>query len=353
MNSKDNPTISIIVPVYNAEKYLCRCLDSLKNQTYENVEVICVNDGSPDDSLRILNDYAKKDSRFVIIDKKNEGVSEARNTGMRATTGEYIMFVDSDDWLDLDTCQAAMDEMAKENADVVIWAYCREYPDATKPTQAYPERLVWDEDSIEKLRIRMVGMTGNELADPSKLDSLGTVWGKLFRRDVIKNLSFVDTKRIGTAEDVLFCISAFFHANKAVYIPNTFSHYFKGNEDSFTRTTYKKELPEKWRELYRLIEQELRANNASELFFDALNSRKAIGVMQLGLSLTADKHIGILAKRKELKRLLDMPHYKKAVKKLDVKCMGIHWKVFFTALKLRMTWMAISLLLVMDCLRRI
>lgn len=98
---KNQPKVSIIVPVYNVEKYLAKCLDSLVNQTLKDIEIICINDGSTDNSLEILNTYAQKDSRITIIDKKNEGVSAARNTGLNISKGEYIMFVDSDDYLEL------------------------------------------------------------------------------------------------------------------------------------------------------------------------------------------------------------------------------------------------------------
>ena len=96
------PKISVIVPVYNVEKYLARCLDSIINQTLADIEIICINDGSTDNSLEILNDYAKKDSRIKIIDQTNAGLSCARNAGMQIAQGEYIGFVDSDDWIDLD-----------------------------------------------------------------------------------------------------------------------------------------------------------------------------------------------------------------------------------------------------------
>ena len=86
--------VSIIVPVYNVEKYLSKCLESLINQTLKDIEIICVNDGSTDNSLSILKEYANKDSRIKIIDKQNEGVSVARNTGIEVATGEYLMFVD-------------------------------------------------------------------------------------------------------------------------------------------------------------------------------------------------------------------------------------------------------------------
>ena len=95
-----NPMISVIVPIYNVEKYLARCVDSIVNQTYKNLEIILVDDGSPDRCPQMCDDYAEKDSRIKVIHKKNGGLSDARNAGMAVATGEYISFIDSDDWIE-------------------------------------------------------------------------------------------------------------------------------------------------------------------------------------------------------------------------------------------------------------
>lgn len=104
-----NPLISLIVPVYNVEKYLERCLDSLIGQTLADIEIICVNDGSQDRSLEILQEYASHDSRIRVFDQANSGVSVARNNALKHVKGKFYMFVDSDDWLDPETCAVAYD----------------------------------------------------------------------------------------------------------------------------------------------------------------------------------------------------------------------------------------------------
>lgn len=116
------PKFTIIVPVYNTEKYLSECLDSLINQTYEDIEIICINDGSTDGSLGILNEYAQKDSRIKIINQANQGVSVARNTGIENAKGDYILFVDSDDWLELNTCEKFNDVLFSD-IDMLFYNY--------------------------------------------------------------------------------------------------------------------------------------------------------------------------------------------------------------------------------------
>lgn len=113
--------ISLIVPVYNTEKYIENCLDSLINQTYNNIEIICVNDGSTDNSLNILKDYEKKDNRIIVIDKKNEGVSVARNIGIEKATGDYFMVVDSDDTIELNTCEILMNNLNNNSSVDIIY----------------------------------------------------------------------------------------------------------------------------------------------------------------------------------------------------------------------------------------
>lgn len=111
--------ISIIVPIYNVEKYLYKCLDSLINQTYKNIEIICINDGSLDNSQNILEEYKLKDSRIIVVQQENKGVSAARNLGLSLSTGSYVLFVDADDWLELKTCEDINNALKNNDADLI------------------------------------------------------------------------------------------------------------------------------------------------------------------------------------------------------------------------------------------
>ena len=114
------PKISIIVPVYKTETYLRQCIDSLINQTFQDIEIILVDDGSPDNSPAICDEYAAKDQRIKVIHKQNAGVSEARNSGIDAAKGDFLMFVDSDDWMEIDGCDILYNEYLQTGADTVI-----------------------------------------------------------------------------------------------------------------------------------------------------------------------------------------------------------------------------------------
>ena len=118
----NKPKISVIVPVYNVEKYIKKCLDTIISQTFSDIEIICVNDGSTDSSRKILEEYKNKDSRIIIIDKKNGGLSSARNAGMKVAMGEYISFIDSDDWIEETMLEKLYNNMTTLNTDITICA---------------------------------------------------------------------------------------------------------------------------------------------------------------------------------------------------------------------------------------
>jgi glycosyltransferase involved in cell wall biosynthesis len=117
------PKVSIIIPVYNVEQYLRQCLDSVVNQTLRDIEIICVNDGSPDGSPQILEEYAAKDSRITVIHKENGGLASARNTAYPYIKGEYTLFVDSDDWIEINLCETTIDIADREKADITFFLY--------------------------------------------------------------------------------------------------------------------------------------------------------------------------------------------------------------------------------------
>ena len=127
----DNTLISVVIPVYNVEKYLRRCLDSVLNQTYQDWEAICVNDGSLDNSEKILSEYAKLDSRFKIINKQNGGLSDARNTGLKNAKGKYVIFLDSDDFIHPQTLEITYELAEKKNADMVLFDFDVDFHKAT------------------------------------------------------------------------------------------------------------------------------------------------------------------------------------------------------------------------------
>lgn len=344
-----NQSISIIIPVYNMERFLSECLDSVLAQTYPHLQVLCVNDGSTDRSQEILEDYARRDMRIKAIVKENGGLSSARNRGLEEATGEYVMFLDSDDWLDPDICRQAVQEMEQSGADLVMWSYSREYQTHSIPTDVLgKERLYFDTEGVRSLRRRLFGLTGAELADPSKCDIIVTAWGKLFRRELVDGIEFIDTRRIGT-EDCLYNISAFARLRSAVYLPVYGCHYRKYNAASLT-TVYNTRLYPGWQNTYAIMAKIIEQERLPEEYREALSNRRATSLIGLGVNIMAADWSSA-RKRRELREIISQPAYRQAICKLDIALMPIHWKVFFLCARSGCVWGVYLLLCIIQKIR--
>ena len=152
---KANEKISVIVPVYNVKLYLHKCVDSILNQTYQNIEVLLIDDGSTDGSSDICDSYTEKDSRIKVVHKKNGGLSSARNTGLDMATGEYILFVDSDDYIDIEMIRRLYDALVKTGADMGVCNIRMVGVDGLT-TFPYPENVVRDEEMDEALYLSLI-----------------------------------------------------------------------------------------------------------------------------------------------------------------------------------------------------
>ncbi len=328
-----NSKISIIIPIYNAEKYLEKCLDSIVKQTYKNIEIICVNDGSKDNSINILYRYNKMDNRIVLINKENNGLSSARNIGLASATGEFVMFVDSDDWIDIDTCEKCLKIMNKYSVDVVMFSYVREYENKSNPKIIFNEDIFFDEkDTYEKIYRRFFGLYKEELAYPQNADAIVTVWGKLYRSKIIldNHIEFIDTKKIGTCEDALFNIEVFKHVKNSYFLNKCFYHYRKDNL-SFT-SYYRENLNTQWSNLYILMENQIKENNLDSTFNEALSNRIALNMIGLGLN-TVYSSKNFFSRYNELKKIVKSTKISEAIDELDLKYFPLHWKVFFLCIK--------------------
>ncbi len=327
--------ISIIVPVYNSASYISQCLDSLINQTYSNLEIICVNDGSTDETPDILAQYEQKDSRIKVISIKNGGISNARNTGHKYVAGQYIMYIDSDDWMEAETCEKAMCAAKQHDADVVFWNYIREFEGVSKPQYIYDKHdLVFDnKEEINKLCRKFFGPYEHELANPEKMDSLVTVWGKLYKAELVidPNVCFVDTKEV-VAEDLLFNVHAFANAEKAVYLAQPLNHYRKTNYKSFTKK-YDLGFVNRLNNLYCKLCEYIDEHKCDKTYISALNNRRCVNIIGIGMNLlNADTSVN---KYKEIRKVLNNPDFMSAIKMLELKCFAVHWKVFFLFAKYR------------------
>ena len=204
--------VSVIIPVYNVEKYLSRCLDSIINQTYRDLQIICINDGSTDNSIQILKKYAAIDNRIVIVNQENKGLSEARNAGLDIANGEYVSFIDSDDWIDLDYYEVLVDLIEKNDADIVMAGM----------------RWVFD-NRITKNKTKQCIET--KFSNIVHNYPTGSVCDKLFKLSYFSNIRFIKD-RFYEDNIVLLQITK---KTKKVIFENTVSYYYFNNSNSICR----------------------------------------------------------------------------------------------------------------------
>lgn len=327
------PLISIIVPIYNSEKYIKECIESIINQTYSNIEIILLNDGSTDRSLEICNIYSQKDKRINVINKKNTGVSDTRNIGIKYSNGQYIMFIDSDDWIDLDTCEIAIKNAIKNDSDIVMWTYVKEFKDKSIPKIIFDKDKYFDNDGCRNLHRRLFGLINEELRKPENADALCTAAIKLYKSSIIKenNIKFEDIKNIGTYEDGLFNINIFKYVKRATFINKTLYHYRKTNQYSIT-TKYKFNMVNQWLFLFNLLEEYIEKNSLENEFKNALNNRIAMAILVLGLNI-CESNENIVWKISEIKRVLNIDRIREAYKKVNFKYYPISWKVLLICCK--------------------
>lgn len=206
--------ISVIVPIYNAEKFLPKCLDSIKNQTYKDLEIILVNDGSSDGSGLICEKYSNGDKRFIVIHKSNGGVSSARNTALKIAKGKYIGFVDPDDWIEPNMFEKLYNLMNDNQVDMSICGYSKE-------TNA---GIILSNSIDKEIKKFNQKQAINEIIDNSSIK--GYLWNKLFKADKILNEHklYFDEK-IHFCEDLLFCCQYLLKSESAVFDNTKYYHY--------------------------------------------------------------------------------------------------------------------------------
>ena len=211
--------ISVIVPIYNVEKYLERCVNSILNQTYKNIEIILVDDGSPDKCPQICDEYKNMDSRVKVIHKENGGLSDARNYGLSIATGKYVSFVDSDDYIHEETYEKMIKALELQNADIVSCGINHVYDNKIESINI-EQKIYDDESAIENL---IIGKNLNQ-----------TVWNKIYKKNVIDNILFEKGK---INEDDFWTYKVFSNSKKIITL-NDCLYYYVHRESSIMGQGY-------------------------------------------------------------------------------------------------------------------
>jgi glycosyltransferase involved in cell wall biosynthesis len=221
--------VSVIVPVYNVEKFLAKCLDTLVNQTLCDIEIICVNDGSFDNSTEILKQYAEKYQQLSVVNQENLGLSAARNTGMAMAKGEFIGLIDSDDWVELNYFEELFNVAKKYDADIACCGFSCVYPSSSIRNVVEIEKEAVYESTRDKFRITRT---------PNK----NHVFNKIYRRSALEAIGLKFKPGV-YFEDIIFTPRALFFTKKLATTPNTL-YFYRVNRNSIMRgeKTNKKQL---------------------------------------------------------------------------------------------------------------
>lgn len=284
--------VSIIVPVYKVEKYLRRSMDSLVNQTLDGVEIICINDGSPDNCLQILKEYKEKytDKNIVIIDKKNEGVWKGRFDGIKAAKGEYIAFTDSDDYIALDYAEKLYNAVKDNDADIAICGFDRidvetDHKYSTEMTQYEGKIIDMDKNPEDILSIN------------------GALWNKLYKAEILKNMdNLKNPPKI--LDDMMFLLLVWLRTKKMVFIKDSL-YYYMIRQDSIV-ATIKKEQIESTQNAMLEVKEIYEKNEQGKKLIPVLN---AMAFLHFGISLMSkvymDKNCNFKDELKKNKDFLD------------------------------------------------
>lgn len=219
------PKVSILIPVFNSEKLLNDCLNSVKNQTLSEIEIICIDDGSTDNSLKILEDYSKNDGRFKVFHQENSGAGFSRNVALKKATGEFILFLDSDDWIENDACEKLYNQAIDLNSDLILFDAVRHLPD----NQSMDLIHFLGEDSNNNFS--SLSFDYKFVKDKVLNAYFGVIWSKLYKKSFIleNNIEFPNHKLYN---DVEFHIKSMLLAERISYFPKIFYHYNRIGQDS-------------------------------------------------------------------------------------------------------------------------
>ena len=231
LQEEESLKISIILPVYNTKEYLDQCISSVLNQTYTNIELICVDDGSSDGSEKIVDKYASHDSRVIVVHQKNAGEGAARNAGLRLATGDVWGFIDCDDWLELDMYETLLNAMKEHNADISVGSWFEEFPDGGSPVKNTEpvEHNIFDNHQLYYYIYKR-----------DRYRAFGYMWDKLYKKNCFYDenhqlLLFDEEMKIGG--DIYYLAQLVSNAKKIVYTDRPFYHYrTRPTSASFSRS---------------------------------------------------------------------------------------------------------------------
>ena len=336
------PKVSIIIPVYNVEKYIERCVDSLTNQTLQDLEIILVDDSSTDSSLEICRKLAENDSRIKVIHKENEGAGKARNAALEVATGEYIGFVDSDDFVEKDMFETLYEKAEQYGSDLVMSGVLFVDGNMFSEKGECSRKIYFDKDThfeseeeLKKLRMGIIGALPED-ADDSKYGM--SIWKNLFRHEIIKKNNIVfQSEREMLSEDAVFMVDFISCINKATGISEAFYNYCR-NGASISKS-YKKDRFEKSLIFVSEVEKRFSKDIKQDeyrIYIDRFWQAMCRVICSQEIMHAADNDIKYSDLKKRLKTVCTHSLSVKTLKSYPISTLPLKQRVFAYAMKYRL-----------------
>lgn len=316
--------VSVIVPIYNAEKYLNMTIEYLKNQTLKDIEIILVDDGSTDSSPGICDEACKNDKRIKCIHKKNEGVSAARNDGIQIAQGKYLMFCDADDIPEPIWSEKMYEAVEAVNGDSAISGYYKETSN-TKIEYVFPYTQICGKDEIQHKIIMTMAMWGYTPNGENLVRVNGGIWNRIYRKEIIDKYVIRFNKKVAIAEDVLFNIDYLNHSSNVIFVDDRLYTYCY-NDISATHTNYEK-LWSRYKTTWKYINDALKEYKVSDndlCWHNFQYQKYAVTAIIEGVCSSED---GIVSKRNRVKEIVDDKSLRKALQSVPRNIYRKNWLI--------------------------
>lgn len=348
-SEKERLLVSIIVPMYNAERNLKECLDSIIHQDYENLEIILVDDGSNDSTLAICSQYSEKDPRFLIIRSGNEGVSNARNLGIEKASGEYVVFIDADDWIEHDYISRMVGGIAQNDADIFIVSYYEEFKGKSKPLSFFRDEYI--DNEINRRQLLSTCLTNSPLGNTKALFFVGVPWGKIYKRAFLNKCEIRFPYGIVRMQDSIFNLYAFKNARKIVHANWPLYHYRRDGGSVTHRYD-----PEFEKTSYAILDEvkKFYSQTSYEAWEETYYSKAFMNYLECIRTqyLSSDRQIKTVSIVKHMKRIAKQEPYVHIPQYVSLRLWGMSKRIALLLYDLNLYYLLLSALRIMRYLRR-
>lgn len=318
--------LSIIIPVYNVEKFLDKCLQSVINQTLRDIEIILVDDQSPDNCPQMCDEYARRDSRIKVVHKENGGLGFARNSGLEIASGEYVTFLDSDDFIDLNTYEHLYN-LAKSNALDALYYKFRRFTneDEVVPAEPIDKITLYKDDAVKELMLDIIASEPSAKADHKIQCSACTA---MYRMAIIQehNVRFHSEREL-ISEDVIFNLDYLKYAKSAAYNNGEYYHY-RINPASLTGTIRSDRMDKNFI-LYEYIKENINSWNLNKNLAEERNERLFIGNSRSTITHVLQSGKTLTEKTEWLRLKCKMPIWKELAEKFSWNKLPLYSRLFF------------------------